>query len=152
MRQFDRYHPRKTAVAKLWFEGRSMIGRIEGCTVKGAITVLQGTKKNIKTTTHGLVVGGEPQSAGPFEIEARSPKSGKEVEVRVRGDLALLKEVKVKNAQGEVRVGVLNWFGRLATVSCPASEGEGLEVELTYWADLKEIPIPFEIVVGAVAK
>ena len=126
-----------------------LVGRVEGCTLKGSVAVRLASTK--QTSKHRVVIGGKEVQVGGLKLQGMSPKKpGGESCIHVIGDWGVVTSIEITKAGKGVKKGI---FYRVSqkTMRLPvtAKAGDEVEVELECWSDIQETRLPFEIVVGA---
>lgn len=130
-----------------------LMGRLEGATLEGTITVRTGAET--EEAQKSLTLGGDSEKFGELAISAESSEGfggTPSLSVEVKGDHESIVEIKAIAEGKELDSNGASWSGQQKTYNFEATDAEEIEVKVSYWTNLKEIEVPFSLVVGSSEK
>ncbi|MGB6219703.1 hypothetical protein [Haloferula sp.] len=126
-----------------------LMGRLEGAKVEGSVVMFTGGETD--EATGKLIKGAKPIDVGPFKVSISSGGmfGGKDsTSIKVVGDYASIIELEIMDGGKKLNSSGGSWSGDSKTFSFSKAENSELEVRVSYWKNLSETKVPFQITVG----
>ncbi len=136
-----------------------VFGSAESMQIRGKITMVSSTKSETLTSKELDATKNESQKTGNFTVTA-NPKADadgmmvdmggndKSLKVSVQGPMESISNISFVVDGKESKSN--GWFGmdNSRTYTLEATKGNKVTVKISYWADMKDTPVPFDIKLG----